>query len=163
MMLEWGLCLIETFKQKFSWIVQDHVDNPGTYEAINLKRLLTIVDEIPAPLQRNYNDFKALSRVQETLNDEVAMLVREIREARTQTELKEIGSKGYGLMSSIANHDQNIQPELKINEAHKAHIADMASRFKEGYVYRRSIEQELKRVPFERLYARLSPAQQISQ
>jgi hypothetical protein len=79
----------------------------------------------------------------------------------TPEQLKEIPPQSFKLMSAIANDEHGVlRPDMRINESHQSHIKDMSERFRTGYIYHWSVEDELDKVPFSEIFSRLTQEQQ---
>jgi len=143
-----------------NWLMDDVKANPANYEAINIHRLKSTIEEIPPALEKNLAEMKHVISVQYAVPVAVKWLIDSAKTAVSGEELKKIFNEGFQLLCTLANDVQGeLNPDLRINEAHQTHVDDMSQRFKKGYVYHWSIQDELKKVPFEEVFERLNQEQ----
>lgn len=143
--LEEGKKVLSEFPDKLSWFVKD-MGHSDLYEAINLQRLNKTLAGMPKPYASNLDEIRKLKDSQESVIAQVFMLVDDVAEATNQERLRTIGRQGYAILCKIAgNPDGELHPEDRINEAHKTHIEDMASRFSNGYIFKWTLENELNK------------------
>ena len=151
-----GFPLIEDFYKKLTTLAEYLKKYPGSYEVINIKRLKDTIDEIPKPLQHNINEMDCLLNAQSVIVDDVYELLQKISIA-SKSDLKEIGKLSFEKLQMLANNDAGtIQPELRINEAQREHIIGVNEGYKKGYILKKSMEEELKKIPFQYIYDKLT-------
>ena len=155
-----GLDLLDDLNGGVEWIMQDMARDKENYEAINVTRLKSTIDEMPESLLHNVAELKKLDEFQHVVPLAIRQILEAAKNAGSAEELKQVSLQGFQLMAKIANDPQvNLYPDLRVNEAHRDHIKDRSEKFADGYIYHRSIQDELNKVPFIEIYKRLNAEQ----
>ncbi|MFC1753878.1 hypothetical protein ACFL96_10905 [Thermoproteota archaeon] len=159
--IENGLTILPEVLERVKWFIEDIQKDPKNYESINVHRLKSTIEEIPKHLQKNVDELRKLMSFQHAVPVGVKQLIDAARNAKSPEELSQIPPQGFKLMCTAANDDKGVLcPDERINESHQSHMKDISERFKTGYVYHWSIEDELQKVPFAEIFSRLDTGQQ---
>jgi hypothetical protein len=158
---ETGQGILPDVTDGICWFINDVTSNPKNYESINVHRLKATVEELPGPLKLNIGELKKVESLQHAVPVAVKDLINAARNANSPEELQKIPKDSFKLMCAIANDENGeLKPDQRINESHRSHIKDISERFKTGYIYHWSIEDELKKIPFQDIFSRLEKEQQ---
>ncbi|MFQ5474625.1 MAG: hypothetical protein ACE5DM_02195 [Candidatus Nanoarchaeia archaeon] len=148
--------LISQLMPKIDLLFNDVQSDPRKYEAINVTRLKSTIEELPRALGNNLPVIDHVFSIQLGVPVAVKEMIDDAGE-----DIRGIPKRAFELFCIIANDEKGeLRPDEKINESHHTHIKDRSRQFREGYIYHWSIQDELNKVPFAEKFSRLDAGQQ---
>ncbi|MBI4441485.1 hypothetical protein HY639_04920 [Candidatus Woesearchaeota archaeon] len=146
--------LLAQFNELASMLVLAAQNHPSWYESINIKRLISTINEIRPALAVNKEAFTQLMAKQANLPIRMQVLFQELREHNTRETKIRVGQGVFALLCEMAGAKDSINAQAKINEAHVTHSKELAERFAQGYIYHWSLEEEIKHIPFNQIFTK---------
>ncbi|MDP3639630.1 MAG: hypothetical protein Q8R53_00305 [Nanoarchaeota archaeon] len=129
------------------------------YESINLERTLRILEEIAAPLQQNIKFAEGLQEwLQQSFTGEFTAVLNRIPTLRAPAE-KQQSNEQLSLLFQrlLRNKDLRFSSQGLIHEAHTTRMNDLDESMVKGFFFHVSLEEELKKLNFDRIKLRLAP------
>ncbi len=148
--------LLVQFNGLMEAIVAAAKQHPTWYEGVNLQRLHVTINEIKPALAYNKEAFINLLQRQQNIPIRMQVLLNKIREEPSKTSKTAVGREVFQMLCDIAGASEGINAMSKVNESHVNHSNDLATRFAEGYIYHWSLEEEIRHIRFEHIFAKLS-------
>jgi len=143
--------ILETINPLISWFIED-LNNSKVYEPLNVHRMTSVIKEVPEAFKNNIKELEYLVSFQHA----IAVAIKDVLQTATISIL-DAEKKASKLIPMITNGE--LKPYAMINEVQQDHVGDLAKRFANGYIYHWSIQDELKKVPFEIIFENLSDQQ----
>ena len=130
-------------------IIQLGVSRDPAFEPINLKRAVDMLKEIPEPLLLNLNYAKTISLWQEEFTQEFAPLINSLPELRTNEERVHANNRLNEIFLRLLRNDSlSFNFRDIIYEAHKNRVHDLHGSMGNGFLFKISLEEELKKLDF---------------
>ncbi len=131
-------------------------DQSSVYEEVNVQRALTILNELLVPLKRNLDYAEEIIGWQENWIAQTIPVLNGIPRSKT-AEDKAAWNKHFSdfFEKILRNSAFSFNYADVINEAHLDHIRGLDEGLGKGFLLRISLEEELKKVNYETLKARL--------
>ena len=129
------------------------------YESINLERTLKMMEEIAAPLQQNIAFAEGLQEwLQQSFAGEFTMVLNRIPGLRSPVD-KQQSNEQLSLLFQrlLRSKDLRFASQGLIHEAHTARINDLDESMVKGFFFHITLEEELKKLNFDRIRLRLAP------
>src|SRR3989338_3920141 len=128
------------------------------HEPINLQRAITLLNEMPPALHTNRAYVEATMLWQEGFVNEFVSLFNTLPKLRTPEEKRESNIRLNSIFQRVLRNDQfAFRFHDIINEAHVEHISGLHESLNKGFLFHRTLEEELKKLDFASLKLRLPP------
>jgi len=137
--------------------------NDVLYEAINLQRGVTIVEEMERPLEKELNYVLALLVWQETMMAELVTLFNTLPKLRDSMEKTRANQQLNDVFKRLLrNEDMRFEYADIIHEAQVSHITGLQESMQKGFFFHYTLEEELKKVGLDTIRLRI-PKQQMEE
>lgn len=155
--MQQALDLIEPTIQQVLQLLQEQ---SPVYESVNLQRAIGILKELPPSLQQNISYFEHILPWQEPYIQALIPVLNGIPKASTITDKKKWNDFLNLFFERILRTNQfAFNSQDIIHEGPLAQIVGLSESMGKGYFFHVSLEEELKKVPFDVLKRRLPPEQ----
>lgn len=151
-----ALELIPPVKQQVTMLLQR---KDALYETINLQRTVRMMEEISSPLQKNLHVAEAMQGwQQEAFIPDFTAILNQLPRLRTPAE-KQQGNDALKLFFRrlLRTDDFRFAASDIIHEAQVTRMNDLDESLHKGFFFHVSLEEELKKMNFERIKLRISP------
>lgn len=133
-------------------------ENSSLYEAVNLERTLSILDEISLPLQKNQQFAEKMCLWQEVISSEFTGAVNSIPNLQSTAEKQQTNALFQKLFSKILRNEQfSFTFQDIVNEAHTSRIEQLDEGMEKCFLFHISLEEELTKASFEAVKKRIPP------
>jgi hypothetical protein len=127
-----------------------------TFEALNLKRAMVMLTEIPKPLSNNLLFIGQVAGWQETSPTEITAVLNSIPKLRTSDEKIACNNMlNHFFMKILRNSDMKFNTEGIVGDAEKARLADLHESMGKGFFFHVTLEEELKKLKFDAIQGRI--------
>ncbi len=133
-------------------------DQTSLYEQVNLQRALTMLNELLVPLKKNIDYADEIVAWQENWIQQTIPVLNGIPRSKTAEE-KNAWNRHFSdfFEKILRNSEFGFNYHDIINEAHLDHIRGLDEGMSKGFLLHITLEEELKKVNYETLKARLPP------
>ncbi len=151
--MEKGLILLEPTMEKVRQIL---AQQDSAHEPINLQRALQVLKEMPQPLQNNISYIQEIIGWQAPFIPQATSLFNNLPKFRTHEE-RVVGNQQINILFQkvLRGKDFLFNYSDIVGEAHLAHINSLSESMKKGFLFHVSLEDELKRLSFDAIKAKL--------
>jgi hypothetical protein len=120
------------------------------FEPVNLKRAVEMLREVPEPLTLNLNYATTISLWQEDFTQEFSPLMNSIPCLSDPKDRVRVNNELNAIFQRLLRNDY-IAFNYKdlINEAQKNRMSDLAESISKGFLFKISLEDEIKKLSFE--------------
>lgn len=130
--------------------------NNPLYEAINLQRGVSILQEMEKPLQKQLVYVLTLLSFQQTMLAELAILFNSLPKLRDKAEKERANEQLNDVFRIILrNEDMHFEYSEIIHEAQVSHIGGLVESMAKGFFFHYTLEEELKKVGFDTIRMRI--------
>ncbi len=151
--IEEGLQQVEPALQSLSWL---HAEKNSVHEAVNVQRAIQLISEVPAALEANLAYIDSMMAWQESFAAEITPLLNSIPKLKAKDEKLVVNQKVNDIFQKILRNNTFRFHFLDVvNESHINHLAGLHESMNKGYLFRISLEEELKKVDFAYIRQRL--------
>jgi hypothetical protein len=135
-----------------------HSKDPA-FEPINLKRAVEMLREIPEPLNINIDYATTINLWQEDFTQDFAPLMNSIPSLSTTEEKIKVNKDLNAIFNRLLRND-HMAFNFKdiISEVHKKRVSDLLEAIEAGFLFKISLEDELKKVSFEERKLKIADA-----
>lgn len=131
--------------------------NDPAYEPINLQRSIQILKEMPAPLDNNRKYLQNIFDWQGNFAGEVVPILNRLPRLKTREEKESFNQQLNPVFQLVLrNSNMVFNAQDIINEAQLSHITGLSESLQKGFLFRLTLEEELKKQEFGNLRARLA-------
>lgn len=120
------------------------------FEPINLKRAVEMLHELPNPLALNLIYANSIFSWQEEFTQDFAPLMNKLPSLTSLQEREQINNELNNIFNKLLrNNILAFNYKDIINEAHKNRIHDLQESLENGFLFKLSLEDELRKTPYE--------------
>lgn len=157
--------LIEPTIEKIKKLIDE---NSPSYEAINLYRTVSMLEEIDQPLIENIKYSEEIKSMKDEAIKEVTFILNNISSAKTQEESIKLNERVNSLFRKVLrNADFAFNGNDMINEGKLARIKDLHESLGNGFLFHITVKEHLEKIDFNVIKNRikheeLRPAEDVS-
>jgi len=143
-------------------------ENNPSYEAINLYRTVSMLEEINQPLIENIKYSEEIKSLKDEIINEVTHIFNNISSAKSHEESIKLNEKVNSLFRTILrNADFAFNSSDMINEGKLARIKDLHESLSNGFLFHITVKEHLEKIDFNIIKNRirheeLRPAENIA-
>ncbi|MBN1792789.1 hypothetical protein JW826_03850 [Candidatus Woesearchaeota archaeon] len=127
------------------------------FEPINLRRVVEMLSDVPAPLTINLSYAKSISDWQEEFSRQFAPMLNKVPALRSQQERVSMNDWLNSIFLKLLRKDTMAFHYLDVvNEAQLNRMTDLYESMQNGFIFKVSLEEELKKHDFETRKRRIS-------
>ena len=127
------------------------------FEEVNILRALKLVDEIPHALEKNIAYAKDILEWQDEFLREITAIFNEIVQVKSHDELLELNNRlNLVFLKLLRNNEFTFKFNDLIHEAHVEHTNDVKTILPQGYLFNKTIEEEINKIDFNIIRRRIS-------